>query len=295
MDQQILAIKNELNKLGIRPSKSKGQNFLFNPQALQKIVSAADLRPTDYVLEIGPGLGILTEQLINHCQQVLAVELDKTLNFYLKKKFRGFKNFQLLEADILKVKNSQLYEKLAGAQKNISYKVVANLPYNISKPVLRKFLTYQPKPAEIIVLLQKEVAEKIAAQPGKLNLLALTVGFYGQAELVDYIEAACFYPKPQIDSAILKIKVRQTALPGELKKIFKSEDLKIFKEEKFWQLVKIGFSSPRKQLHNNLAAGFKGSSLESEKWLNLAGLTHNIRAQDLSLTDWLKLYRQIVS
>lgn len=284
-------MQNEIKKIcqqyGIKPSKSKGQNFLIDYNALGEIVKAAGLTKGDYVLEIGPGLGILTEKLIQLSKKVLSVELDKSLVVFLNKKFKANKNLEILQADILKIKNQALTEKL-GTQ---NYKLVANLPYNITKAVLRKFLSFDPKPQEIVVLVQKEVAQKIVAQPGKMSVLSLSVQFYGQPEIIGYVPKESFYPAPKVESAILKIKLRQEKLPPEIVKISAKKE---FIEKKFWQLIKIGFSSPRKQLQNNLAAGFKLSKENVKNKLKSANLPLEIRAQDLSLTDWAYLYQKFM-
>ncbi|OGY42134.1 MAG: ribosomal RNA small subunit methyltransferase A [Candidatus Buchananbacteria bacterium RBG_13_39_9] len=290
----INEIKKLCNDFGIRPSKGKGQNFLLNEQIIEEIIKAADLSTADYVLEIGPGFGILTEQLIKKCQKVLAIELDKGLVFFLKKKFSASggkteKNPEILLADILAIKNQDLSDKL----KSVNYKIVANLPYAITKPIFKKFLSYSPKPLEMTLLVQKEVAQKIIAQPGEMSILALSVQFYGQPEIVGYVGKENFYPLPKVDSAILKIKIRP-GLPEELKRVLSQKDLEKFEENKFWQLVKMGFSSPRKQLQNNLAAGLKISKIEAITGLKIRGLADNCRAGDLGLADWAKLYQQFM-
>ncbi len=286
----ITEIKNLCNQLGLRPSKAMGQNFLINENVLTKIVEAADLSKEDHVLEIGPGFGILTRELIKSGAKVLSVELDKRLAFFLKKKFKGVPNWQLLEGDILKIKNEELAEKL-GSQK---YKLVANLPYAITKPILQKFLSYQPKPVDMSILAQKEVAEKITAKPGDMSILALSVQFFGTPEIVGLVSKNSFFPIPQVDSAILKIKLFSEPLPSEIKLRLNKKELQQFQEKRFWQLVKIGFSSPRKQLHNNLAAGYQISNLEAKDRLATAGLRQDCRAEDLGLKDWAGLYQQFM-
>ncbi len=286
---KIDQLKNLLQQYGIKPSKGKGQNFLINNGILQKIIKAADLSFDDYVLEIGPGFGVLTEALLKDSKKVLSVELDKSLFFFLKKKFKQAKNFELLEADILKIRNEEIVKLLKCGK--VGYKLIANLPYAISKPVLQKFLVYDPKPKEIVVLLQKEVAQKIIARPGQMSILSLSVQFYGRPQIIDSVAKQNFYPEPKVESAILKIKVNNDLLPREIKKILEGVDFEI---KKFWQLVKIGFSSPRKQLQNNLSAGFKISKIDTKNKLKLANLNDNVRPQDLSLADWARLYLQFM-
>jgi len=287
---KINEIKYLLNQYGIRPSKGKGQNFLINESVLAKIIKAAELKKEDCVLEIGPGFGILTEELIKQTKKVLCIELDKRLIFFLKKKFKGINNLEILDSDILRIKNEQI-SKLLDCQ-SAGYKVVANLPYAITKPVLKKFLTFEPKPKEMVVLVQKEVAQKIVARPGQMSLLSLSVQVYGQPEIIDYIPSENFYPQPAVESAILKIKLWPQFFAPELKNVLKN-DIK-FEEKKFWQMVKFGFSSPRKQLQNNLAAGFKLDKNKIIKTLEVVGLDEKIRAQELSLSDWAFLYTQFL-
>lgn len=286
----LAQIKYLSRQYGIKPSKLKGQNFLIDQSVLQKIIKAAELKKTDYILEIGPGFGVLTKELIKIAQNVLSVELDKSLVYFLKHQFKGIGNLQILPADILAIKNSEISQKL-GSQ---NYKLVANLPYSITKAVLRKFLSFEPKPRQMIVLVQKEVAQKILAKPGQMNILALSVLFYGQPKLIDYVTKSSFYPQPKVDSAILKIKIYDQTIPEEIKKVLNKKTIANFQEKKFWQLVKIGFSSPRKQLHNNLAAGFKLDNVEIKRIFKKIGLRENIRPQELSLKNWAYLYQQFM-
>jgi len=281
----LIEIKTLCQQYGIRPSKAKGQNFLINKNVLDKILQAANLTKKDHVLEIGPGLGILTQELIKNCKKVLAVELDKKIFFYLKQSLRANKNLELLQQDILKLKNQEIVEKL----KSENYKVVANLPYNITKPVIRKFLEYDPKPELIVVLVQKEVAEKIIVKDKKNSILSLAVQFSGQASIIDLVPKQNFYPQPQVESAILKIEVNKEPIPLEIKQILAKKG-KNFQLKEFWRLIKIGFSSPRKQLHNNLTNGFSFTNTQIKGIFEKCKLRPDIRAENLSLVDWANLY-----
>lgn len=274
-------LKQLFEEYGVWPSKSKGQNFLINESVLEKIVKAADLQPDDNILEIGPGFGILTEELLKKAQKVLCIELDKRLVYFLKQKFKHEKKLEILQADILKIKNSEIYKKLVG--EDGSYKLVANLPYNITGAVLRKFLTYEPKPNEIVLLLQKEVAQRIIAKPGKMSLLSLSVQYYGEPKIIDFVSKESFYPIPKVDSAIIKIELK------------KGNILSGIEEKKFWQVAKIGFSSSRKQLQNNLSAGLSISKETLKNSLKLAGLRPDCRAQDLSLDQWISLAQNLMT
>ncbi|MBN1326055.1 ribosomal RNA small subunit methyltransferase A [Candidatus Falkowbacteria bacterium] len=273
-------LKGLFNEYGIWPSKSKGQNFLINQNVLDKIVEAADLKSTDYVLEIGPGFGILTEELIKKVKKVLSIELDKRLVYFLKQKFKHETKLEVLLSDVLKIKNIELYKKLVGEKED--YKLVANLPYNITGAVLRKFLTYEPKPAVIILLLQKEVAQRIIAKPPKMSLLSLSVQYYGKPQIIDYVSKESFYPKPEVDSAIIKIELKKDPILNQIN------------EKKFWQLAKIGFSSPRKQLQNNLVAGLKINKETIKIALKSVKLAPECRPADLDLEQWISLSKNLV-
>ncbi|MDD5341366.1 MAG: 16S rRNA (adenine(1518)-N(6)/adenine(1519)-N(6))-dimethyltransferase RsmA [Patescibacteria group bacterium] len=256
-----------------------GQNFLINEAVLEKIVRAADLRADDCVLEIGPGFGILTEELIEKVKKVLAIELDKRLVYFLKQKFKRQNNLEILQSDVLKIKNQEIFDKLAGGSGG--YKIVANLPYNITGAALKKFLSYNPKPTEMILLLQKEVAQRILAKPRKMSLLSLSVQFYGEAELVSLVSKESFYPRPKVDSAIIKIRIKKEAISGLV-------------ENEFWRLARIGFSSPRKQLQNNLSSGLKIDKEKAKNALKYAKLEPNCRPSDLNLAQWISLYQKIM-
>lgn len=258
-------IKSLCDKYDIRPSKKKGQNFLINKEFVLKAVEAAEIDKKDYVVEIGPGFGILTKVLAEKAQKVLAVELDKTI--YQATKELMFENVELLNEDILKVKNS-FFEK--------PYKIVANLPYSITSAVLRKFTEQEPRPELMVVMVQKEVAERVCAKSGEMSILSVAVQYYANPEIVTIVPREDFWPEPAVDSAILKIKIKNT------------KD-KAVDEKRLFQLVRIGFSSRRKQLQNNLAAGLR---LEREKIvekLEQIGLDCKIRAQELSVENWIAL------
>lgn len=264
----------------IKPIRHKGQNFLIDADALEDIVSSANLDKQDTVLEVGPGLGILTEQLVKKSKKVVSVELDKKLFNFLKLKFRGMKNLELVNEDILKF-NPTNY-----SLQTTHYKLVANLPYNITSHFLKKFLTVAVKPTDMTLLVQKEVAQRICAPAGQMSLLSVSVQFYSQPKIVQIVSAQSFWPAPEVDSAILKLSSikDQQAVDNFLGNVL---------EDKFWQIVRIGFSAKRKQLQNNLAVGLKIPGPEIKKILKKADLEPKIRAQNLSVADWLKLVKEI--
>ena len=286
----------------IKPARSRGQNFLIEEEVYEKIIKAADLKENDVVLEVGPGLGFLTTRLAKIVKKVVAVELDDKLAEVLRtglmaqriypvksgdagilpsaKLFDRVKNVEVVNSDILKIPPLNLPLVKGESPQGRGFKIVANLPYNITSIFLRKFLSAENKPAMMVLMLQKEVAERIIARPPKMSLLAVSVQFYSRSEIVDIVPANCFWPKPEVDSAIVKLKV-------------KSEKLKVSDKE-FFKLVKIGFSAKRKMLKNNLAAGFHISPEEAEERVKKAGFNPKIRAQELSVEDWAKLFGEFI-
>jgi len=276
-NMETLSIFESLKKYDIKPLKRMGQNFLIDENVLGKIIESAELSKNDTILEIGPGLGILTIELAKRVKRVIAIEKDKILCQALKKilEDQRINNVELINGDILNTK----YKIQA-----TSYKLIANLPYYITSPVIRKFLEAGNKPAStrggeptrggpslMILMVQKEVAERICAKPPKMSILSVAVQFYAEPEIIDYVSKNCFYPQPKVDSAIIKI------VPKQIPKI---------NTEKFFALVRAGFSAKRKMLKNNLSTLLEANQLNLEK----LGLNPKVRAENLSINDWLKLF-----
>jgi len=267
----------------IKPARSKGQNFLIEEKIYDDIVEAADLKSNDVVLEVGPGLGFLTAKLAKKVSRVIAVELDDKLAKVLRTGLmaQGIKNIEVVNENVLDITDKT---PLTPLFKGGSYKIVANLPYNITSVFLRKFLSEtENKPKLMVLMLQKEVAERIVAKPGKMSLLAVSVQFYAKPEIMQIVSAENFWPSPEVDSAIIKITPHPTPFNPPLSG---GRD----NEKDFFRLVKFGFSAKRKMLKNNLAASFKISQDEAESKIVKAGLNSKIRAQELSVDDWLKLF-----
>ena len=261
-----------LRQTGIRPKKRLGQHFLVDEAILDTILVAAELSSEDIVIEIGPGLGVLTAELARRAGKVIAVELDTKLASLLKRKLASVPNVNVINADILKVSPSQLLETKG------DYKVVANLPYYITSPILRHFVEASPKPSLMVVMVQKEVGNAIVAGPGEMSLLAVSLQVYSKPKIVSYVSSQSFYPPPKVDSAI----VRFDLLPQPA--------VKVADINGFFQVVKCGFSSPRKQLHNSLAQGMGEKPAEVALLLERAGIESQRRAETLSLEEWARLY-----
>jgi 16S rRNA (adenine1518-N6/adenine1519-N6)-dimethyltransferase len=270
----LVQTRRRLRQSGLKPRKGLGQHFLVDGEVLEVILDAAEVTPGDLVVEVGPGLGILTEALAKKAGEVIAVELDDRLAALLKKALASFKNVSVINDNVLNIQPEELLKR----QESPDYKVVANLPYYITSPVLRHFLTASAKPKMMIVMVQAEVAEAIAAKPGDMSLLSVSVQFYGKPEIISRVPAQSFYPAPEVDSALLRIGLYpQPAVAVD--------------EGGFFELVRAGFSAPRKQLANSLAQGLglpKGAVLPL---LEKAGIDGERRAETLNLEEWARLWR----
>ena len=256
-----------LKRYHLRAHKGLGQNFLQDPQALEDIVSAADIQPTDTVLEIGPGLGSLTRYLAVSAQKVVAVELDENLIQPLKDVLTPYQNVRLIQGDILKLSPKDLISE-------DDYLVVANIPYYITSAVIRHLLESELKPRRIVLTIQKEVAQRICAQPGHLSLLALSVQVYGQPRIAVHIPANAFFPAPKVDSAVLVVD------------IFSVPKVKENNLDRFFKLIKAGFSQKRKTLRNSLSSGLHISTTNAAELLTRANIDPQRRAETLSIEEW---------
>jgi len=266
----------------IKTKKSLGQNFLNSNKILDIIIKTADLKSNDVILEIGPGKGILTEKLLSNAKKVVAIEKDLRLIDFLQKKFQKEienKKLELFYGDILKFEAKTLTKP--------PYKIVANIPYYITGQFLRKFLSSDTPPTKIVVMLQKEVAQRIVSNnvdvgrprlKNKESILSLSVKAYGEPKYINTVEAKNFTPQPKVDSAILLID-------NISKRFFKNLD-----EQTFFQTVKQGFSSKRKMLINNLSSIPKD---ELEKIFKKLKIPLKTRAENLSLQNWKILYLEL--
>ncbi|MFA5318319.1 MAG: 16S rRNA (adenine(1518)-N(6)/adenine(1519)-N(6))-dimethyltransferase RsmA [Patescibacteria group bacterium] len=258
----------------IKPARSKGQNFLIKEKFYNKIIQGADLNKDDIVLEVGPGPGFLTERLAEKVKKVIAVELDDRLAIILRNRLKEqeITNIEIVNENILKSESQKSTKSIK------SYKVVANLPYNITSRFLRKFLEeIENKPEMMVLMVQKEVAERIIAKPPKMSLLAVACQFYADVKIIANVPNEAFWPKPKVDSAILKLQVT-------------SNKYQKINEQRFFILVRAGFSAKRKQLQGNLSKGLKIKPEEIKEILIKHGLKETIRAQELSVDDWKKIF-----
>ena len=269
-----------VREFGFKPKKRLGQHFLIDEAVLECILSAAELSPEDIVVEVGPGLGILTEELAKRGAKVIAVELDSKLVDILRKRLVPFPNVKIIHADILKVAPRQLLQNnLTASELAQGYKVIANLPYYITSPVLRHFLEAQPRPSEMVITVQKEVGEAIAATPGKMSLLSVKTQFYSKPTIISYVPAASFYPPPKVNSVILRLD------------IYSRPPIEVSDVASFFDIVIHGFSSPRKQLRNSLAHSLEMPPSQVTLLLGKAGIEAKRRAETLSLEEWRELWK----
>jgi 16S rRNA (adenine1518-N6/adenine1519-N6)-dimethyltransferase len=258
----------------LRPRRSLSQNFLTDAAALDDIVEAAELEPGDRVVEVGPGLGVLTRRLLAGGASVLAVELDARLAGWLRRELGGLPEFELVEGDVLGFDPSLAFP-------GQPFKVVANIPYHITSPLLHAFLE-GPRPAElVVVLVQAEVADRVAAPPGRMSYLSVFVQNVAEATIVARVPAAAFEPAPKVDSAVLRLRRRAAPV------------VPVGKRESFYRLVQAGFRQRRKQLHNALARELPLVREALEAALAGCEISPDRRPQTLSVAEWACLHRHL--
>ena len=254
------------------PKKELGQHWLKDRDILAAIADDAKLMPEDTVLEIGPGLGTLTSELLRRAGRVVAVEFDPDLARKLPGQFPG-KNLQVVHEDILQFNLGSL---------PAGYKVVANVPYYITSKIIEKLMTAKNKPSLVVILVQKEVAERVAAGPGDMSILAISAQVFAKARLGVEVPREYFTPPPKVDSQVVILETLAAPLVAP-------ED-----EKAFFRVVKAGFSAKRKKLRSSISAGLAISKPAAEELLRHANINPDDRAEDLSIEDWLRLARDAV-
>ncbi|HRN90463.1 MAG TPA: 16S rRNA (adenine(1518)-N(6)/adenine(1519)-N(6))-dimethyltransferase RsmA [Candidatus Saccharibacteria bacterium] len=251
------------------PKKSLGQHWLHDRDVLAHIADCAEIDKNDTVLEIGPGLGTLTSELLRRAGKVIAVEFDPELAHKLPSQFPG-KNLDVVTSDILSYNLSDL---------PIGYKVVANVPYYITSKIVQMLMTATNKPSIAVLLVQKEVAERLAAGPGNMSILAISAQVFADVTMGDIVKAELFTPPPKVDSQVVILKTRQSPFLTDVS------------EADFFRVVKAGFSSKRKKLRSSLAGGLNLSKTEVEQLLTKAQINPDSRAETLDLASWVRLTR----
>ena len=258
-------VKEILKKYKIFPQKKFGQNFLINKNISYKILEAAEIKNDDVVLEIGPGLSFLTKELAKRAKKVIAIEKDINMVEILERELSDFKNIKIINQDILKIKSLKI--------KN--YKIVANIPYYITGPIIKKFLLTKERPSLIVLMVQKEVAQRIVAKSPKANFLSNFVQFLAEPKIIAIVKKENFFPKPKVDSAIIKLVPK--------------ENVDFIFLKKFFIILKAGFSHPRKTILNNFSEYFKIDKEEIKNLLKKTGISENKRAENLKKEEWFLL------
>jgi 16S rRNA (adenine1518-N6/adenine1519-N6)-dimethyltransferase len=273
IDDSPESIAERLRAGGLAPRKRLGQNFLRDRSYLRRIVDAAELQDTDEVLEIGSGTGVLTRALVERARRVVALELDDSL-------------FALLQHDLAEMPNLDLRHGNAlnfdpSAHFSGPYKLVGNIPYYITGPLVRRYLEIRPQPSLLVLMVQREVAERIIAEPGDLSVLGVSVQFYAAAGIVARVPAGAFYPVPKVDSAILKLMPKAGPLKAD--------------PDVFFRVVKAGFSMRRKQLGNSISAGLRLPRATAHELLLAASIDDTRRAETLSIEEWITLTNAVAA
>ena len=270
-----------LKKYNIAASKSLGQNFLIDDNVVEKIVNSAEIDKEDLIIEIGPGLGTLTKEMID---KVIAVELDKRMLQILNERFKLYNNFEVINEDILKVNLNEIIEREKNTQNIKNVKVVANLPYYITTPIIMKLLEDKLDIKTITVMVQKEVAKRLTANPGKSKdsgAITYSVNYYCEAQEVVTVPNTSFIPEPEVESEVIKLTLRN------------KPPIEVEDKELFFKLIKLSFMQRRKTLINGIS---NGNLMDKDKFrqvLNKIGLPENVRGENLTMQDFANIAKEL--
>lgn len=266
-------LKSLCSQYRLSPSKHYGQHFLISDLPIKKMIEAGELAADDTVVEIGPGFGVLTLSLVPFVKKVIAFEIERKLQPYWEAKQAEYSNLEVVWGNALNQLSATSYKLSA------RYKVVANLPYQITSQMIRMFLETEPKPERMVLMVQKEVAERICAKPGEMSLLSVAVQYYGAPRIVAKVPKGNFWPMPKVDSAVIIIKTQEheNMLPDEV----------------FFRVVRAGFAHKRKQLWRNLAEGLHVPAVLVKSILTATNGKERARAEELSIAEWRALANAI--
>ncbi|MBI4312124.1 MAG: ribosomal RNA small subunit methyltransferase A [Chloroflexi bacterium] len=262
--------KERLERLGVRAKKGLGQNFLVGQDVVRTILTAAEVSRGDTIVEVGPGLGILTQELVAAAGKVIAVEMDRELARVLADDLADAGNLTVVAEDAREA-------DVSGLTGGASYKLVANLPYYAASPILRHFLESERPPVLAVIMVQREVARNMTAKPGEMSLMSVGVQLYGSPRIVGYVPPSAFYPQPKVTSAVVRIDV------------YPNPAVDLDDRGHFFDVVRAGFSAPRKQLRNALSGGLGVPTEEALALLSASGIDPQRRAESLSLEEWRTL------
>jgi 16S rRNA (adenine1518-N6/adenine1519-N6)-dimethyltransferase len=266
----------EVRDAGIRPRKSLGQHFLTDYGVVNRIVAAVEAGLHETLIEVGPGLGALTERLAEVSDRLIAVEIDAEAAARLRERFAGNPGVSVVERDVLAAEPSE-YLGEAGAAADTAYGVVGNLPYNAGAAIVRHFLESTRPPRQLVVMLQREVADSMACTDGRMSLLGVSVQVYATVRKLFNVPPRAFYPAPKVTSGVIRLDVRDEPLIEETQR------------EAFFRVARAGFSAPRKQLKNTLAQGLGLTGAEAGEAIGGVGIDPSLRPQDVPLEGWLRL------
>lgn len=255
-------------KYSLSPSKEYGQNYLISDKPILAMLQAADLTSSDTVFEVGPGFGVLTFALLEKVKKVVAFEIEKKLLPYWEEKGRNFPNLHMVWGNVL-------FKIEEEAKKEGKYKIIANLPYQITSHFLRTVFSLENKPEQVLLMVQKEVGERMQAKPGNMSLLSLSVQYYGKVKIIEKVPAGSFWPVPKVDSCVIEIRDIEGIDPVE--------------EKWFFRLAKAGFQNKRKQLWKNISVGLHLPSEETKRRVEKICGNEKVRAEELSVENWKHL------
>ncbi len=258
-----------LKNLGVKPQKRFGQNFMIEEWPINKMLETGEAGEQDTIVEVGPGSGFLTQALGLKAKKIIAIEKDRGLVPMLRRQLSGLKNVEIIEADALRFN----YDGIKG-----KYKVISNLPFYITSPLIRLLLETKNQPSLIVLLIQNEVADRLAAHEPKMNLLAACAQFYAKIQKIVEVPKECFSPRPKVNAAIVKI------IPIK-------QELSQANRDLFFRIIKAGFSHPRKIALNNLRAGLKLDKTQAGKWFESCGIDLKARPQNIGLKNWILLIK----
>lgn len=274
-----------MKKYGIAANKSLGQNFLIDNTVVENIIKGASIQKNDIVIEIGPGLGTLTNELLKVAKKVICIELDERMIRILKERFILYDNIEIINDDILKIDLKELVEKEKNNSCSNSFKIVANLPYYITTPIIMKLLEKEKCYESITVMVQKEVAERLCTVPGQRNAGAITytVDYYSDAEKILDVPKESFIPSPEVDSQVIKLNIRN--IP---KVKLKNEDI-------FFKIIKLAFMQRRKTLLNALSSNNEifNNKEQVKEILKRLNIDEKVRGENLSIEQYAEIANSI--
>ena len=272
-----------LDKYSIHPNKRLGQNFLIDDETINNIIFASDIRDNEFIIEIGPGIGVLTSRLLELARKVVAIELDSNMVEILNERFKLYDNFELINKDILKVDLEELIAKEKKENNIKGVKIVANLPYYITTPILMKLLKLRLNIDSIVVMIQKEVADRITTEPGsKLSgSITYAVDYYSEAEKIFNVSQRCFIPNPKVESEVIRLRIREKPL------------VEVKDEELFFKIIREVFEQRRKTLINGISNSGITSKEKITEILKEIGFDEKTRGENLTIDQFAQITNKL--